>query len=157
MHPFARLLPLICACVAIQACATRPAPSPATDRYASPPASSAGTTAAGAAATASEPSVAPGAAAASTQSTSAPVAHRIVLEDKTLTNDEVKQLFAQGYKPVGRNGEVFYCRSEAQTGSRFASMTCKTADQIKQIQQLSKDMLTTQQKTSGCAANRAGC
>jgi hypothetical protein len=83
--------------------------------------------------------------------------NRIVLEDKTLTNDEVKALFAQGYKPVGRNGEVYYCRREQQTGSRFATMTCKTADQMKQITQESKDLLSTKQKPSGCTMQGPSC
>jgi hypothetical protein len=83
--------------------------------------------------------------------------NRIVLEDKTLTNDEVKALFAQGYKPVGRNGEVYYCRREQQTGSRFATMTCKTADQMKQIAQDGKELLSAKQKPGGCAAQGSGC
>ena len=133
MNPLTRLLTVICACVGTQACATHPAP--------------ARTDADAAART----------AAAATQSTRAPVVQRIVLEDKTLTNDEVRQLFAQGYKPVGRNGEVYYCRSGAPTGSRVASMTCKTAEQMKQIEEASKYLLTQSQKTGGCAANRTSC
>ena len=92
-----------------------------------------------------------------TQSARAPVARRIVLEDKTLTNDEVRDLFAQGYKPVGRNGEVYYCRSDTPTGSRVASLSCKTADQMKQIEAASKEMLTQSQKIGGCAAARSSC
>jgi hypothetical protein len=82
---------------------------------------------------------------------------RIVLEDKTLTNDEVRALFAQGYKPVGRDGRVYYCRREQQTGSRFATMTCKTAEEMKQLTQDSKDMLSNQQKVGGCRSLGAGC
>jgi len=77
---------------------------------------------------------------------------RIVLEDKTLTNDEIRQLFAQGYKPVSRDGEVYYCRREAEIGSRIATMHCKTAEQMKQITRDSKDLLGARQKTGGCGA-----
>src|SRR6202012_5058428 len=57
--------------------------------------------------------------------------NRIYLEDKTLTNDEVKKLFAQGYKPTSRNGEVYYCRKEGTLGTRFETTTCRTAQQMK--------------------------
>jgi hypothetical protein len=79
------------------------------------------------------------------------------MEDKTLTNDEVRRLIAQGYKPVGRDGEVYYCRSDMPTGSRVASVSCKTAEQMKQIQEASKDMLTQSQKTGGCRSGQQSC
>jgi hypothetical protein len=74
---------------------------------------------------------------------------RIVLEDKTLTNDEIAKLFAEGYKPSTHNGEVVYCRKETVTGSRFKQMNCKTADQIKQLTQDSKDFLAKKQIPGG--------
>jgi hypothetical protein len=83
--------------------------------------------------------------------------NRIVLEDKTLTNDEIKALFAQGYKPKSRDGQVYYCRQETQTGSRFATMTCRTAEQMKQIAQDSKDLINNTQKVGGCRSLAAGC
>jgi hypothetical protein len=76
---------------------------------------------------------------------------KIVLEDKTLTNDEVAKLFADGYKPSTRNGEVVYCRKETVTGSRFKQMSCKTADQLKAITQASKDLLAEKQRPGGNA------
>lgn len=81
----------------------------------------------------------------------------IVLKDDTLTNDEIKALFAQGYKPMGRGGKVYYCHQEMKTGSRFSTMTCKTAEQMKQLTQDSKDLISSSQKTGGCRANAAGC
>ena len=125
MNAIVRLFPVICACVVTHAFATDPPSNP-------------------------EP-VKPESSASTAAPQSKPA--RFVLEDKTLTNDEVRQLFGQGYKPVGRNGEVLYCRNEAQTGSRFTTMTCKTANQIKQIMQDSKDMLAAHQKSSGCRAS----
>ncbi len=63
---------------------------------------------------------------------------RIVLEDKTLTNEEVQQVLAQGYKPVGRNGKVYYCRREQVTGTNVPSTMCMTADTLKQLQEREK-------------------
>ncbi len=80
-----------------------------------------------------------------------------MLEDKDLTNDEIKALFAQGYKPMSRDGKVYYCHQEMKTGSRFATTTCKTAEQIKQLTQDSKDLVNSSQRTGGCRANAAGC
>ncbi len=122
-------MPLLGACALICACTTdRPAPTAAAAKPDAPPAA---------------------AAPAKT--------NRIVLEDKTLTNDEIKALFAQGYKPTSRDGKVYYCHQETKTGSRFATTVCKTAEQMKQLAQDSKDLVNSQQKTGGCRANSAGC
>ena len=75
---------------------------------------------------------------------------RIVLEDKSLTNEEIKQIFAMGYKPVERHGNVYYCRREIETGSRFDKETCRTGDEVKRLTQASKDTLTKLQTTGGC-------
>ena len=75
---------------------------------------------------------------------------RIVLQDKSLTNEDIKQIFALGYKPVERHGDVYYCRREVQTGSRFDKVTCRTGDEVKRITQASKDTLTEFQGTGGC-------
>ena len=98
---------------------------------------------------------APSSGGAAAAATGKPV--RIVLDDKTLTNDEVRELFAQGYKPQERNGQIFYCRREMETGSRFTSMTCKTAEQLKEITQNSKDYLDAQQRPGGCRHEGPGC
>lgn len=58
---------------------------------------------------------------------------RIALQDKEVTNEEIKQLLAQGYKPVSRNGEVYYCRSEEVLGSHLPRKMCRTYDQIKHL------------------------
>jgi hypothetical protein len=79
---------------------------------------------------------------------------RVVLEDKTLTNAQIAALFAQGYKPVERHGEVYYCRRESETGSRFQKMSCKSADQIKQLTRDSKDLLAEKQMPSGTRADQ---
>jgi hypothetical protein len=75
---------------------------------------------------------------------------RVVLNDKTLTNEEVRQMLAQGYKPQkGRGDDVLYCRSELPTGTRFAKRVCKNADQIKEQTRDSKDLLDAKQRPSG--------
>ena len=129
-----RLMALLGTCVLIGACSTnRPtvAPAPAPTRA---------------------PAPAPG-------DTTNPTAKqkRLYLEDKTLTNDEVRKLFEQGYKPISRNGEVYYCRREAQLGTRFETTICRTADQMKQLEQESKDLATQKQRPGGCTTQGASC
>ena len=134
-----RLLPIVGTCVLVCACASnRPAP-PAAARPVPPPAA------------APTPTATDGTSATSART------NRIVLKDDTLTNDEIKALFAQGYKPMGRGGKVYYCHQEMKTGSRFSTTTCKTAEQMKQLTQDSKDLISSSQKTGGCRANAAGC
>jgi hypothetical protein len=50
--------------------------------------------------------------------------------DKSLTDAQVKELLARGYKPQARGDEVLYCRREHQLGSRFETKICKTANPI---------------------------
>jgi hypothetical protein len=134
-----RLLPIVGTCVIVCACASnRPTP-PVAARPVPPPAA------------ATTPTATDGTAASPART------NRIVLEDDTLTNDEIKALFAQGYKPMGRGGKVYYCHQEMKTGSRFSTTTCKTAEQMKQLTQDSKDLISSSQKTGGCRANAAGC
>jgi len=67
--------------------------------------------------------------AASTPAKSAPV----VLEDKTLTQEQVNRMLSQGYKPKkGRGDSVLYCRDESAMGTHFTKTVCLTAEQIKQ-------------------------
>lgn len=141
MNRFLRLLAVMGACLVMYACASeRPAgPAAAPAKAVPPPAATSIATAPDS----------PGAAAAKPR--------RIVLEDKTLTNDEIKALFAQGYKPVGRDGKVYYCRREMLTGSRFSTTTCKTAEQMKQLTQDSKDLIKNTQRTGECRSMGTGC
>ncbi len=146
MDTLIRSIPLIAVVVFASACSTAPSATETGNRSVQPGAS---------ASTATPVSSAQSTGDRSTSASSN--TSRIVMEDKTLTNEEVKQLFAQGYKPVSRNGEVYYCRREEQLGTRFAEMTCKTAQQMKQLTQESKDMLSSKQRTGGCAAQGAAC
>jgi len=54
-------------------------------------------------------------------------------------------LVKAGYQVKRRDGDIFYCRSESSVGTRFASTTCLTAQQIRERErsvQQSKDFLT---------------
>jgi hypothetical protein len=76
----------------------------------------------------------------------------VVLVDKTMTDAQVKQLLAKGYKPQSRGGEVFYCRREAVLGSRFEQKICKLAEQLMRDEQDSKDMAQRMQQPMGSPA-----
>jgi hypothetical protein len=82
---------------------------------------------------------------------------RVYLEDKTLTNEEVKKLFDQGYKPTSRNGEVYYCKKEGQIGTRFEKTSCRTAEQMKEQERESKDLALEKQRPGGCTSQGPAC
>jgi hypothetical protein len=110
-----------------------------------------------------EPAAAAAATPATTASTSAPTTassakpNPVVLEDKTLTQEEVKQLLAQGYRPLNRDGQLYYCRRETELGSRFAKLHCRTGEQAKQRAEDGKDWLNKVQTPSGCRPNGPTC
>jgi len=141
MKRLVRFMPVLGACALVCACASdHPANTTAAAARPVPPPA------------ATPPATAPGGTAAAPTKT-----NRIVLEDKDLTNDEIRALFAQGYKPMSRDGKVYYCRQEMKTGSRFATRTCKTAEQMKQVTQDSKDLVNSTQRTGACRTNAAAC
>lgn len=59
-------------------------------------------------------------------------------------------LVHRGYKPSMRNGQLYYCRSEDLTGSRFPKVVCQTADQIKQQEENTRDTLGTTRPQGPC-------
>ena len=150
MNTFVRLMPVLFACVATQVVAGDPPTPKAVDPDKPAASSVAVSTDSAAAANPAQAKADPG--------TTAPAAakpERLVLEDKTLTNAEVSQLLAQGYRPQkGRGDDVLYCRSEQPTGTRFPQKVCKTADQIKAQIRDSKDMAARQQMPSGNPAGK---
>ena len=145
MNTFVRLMPVLFACVATQVVAGDP-PTPKTVDPNKPAASPV-------AASADSASAANSAQSKADPATTAPPAakpERLVLDDKTLTNAEVSQMFSQGYRPQkGRGDDVLYCRSEQPTGTRFPKKVCKSADQIKEQIRDSKDLTERQQMPSG--------
>ena len=83
-------------------------------------------------------------------------AGRKILVDDTVTDAQLRQILNKGYKPASqaRGNEVYYCRSERELGSRFETKVCKTAAQIFQEEQGSKEAATYVQRTG--AASREG-
>ena len=59
-------------------------------------------------------------------------------------------LLRRGYKASMRRGQLYYCRSEDLTGSRFPKVICQTADQIKQQEQNTRDTLGTTRQQGPC-------
>lgn len=139
MNTFVRLMPVLFACVATQVVAGDP-PTPKTIEPDKP----ATQAAAPATDTASQTTPSPTKPEAATTPAQP---QRVVLNDKSVTNEEVRQLLAQGYKPQkGRGDDVLYCRSEQPVGTRFAKRVCKSADQIKAQTQDSKELLEMKQR-----------
>jgi hypothetical protein len=68
---------------------------------------------------------------------------RKVLVDDTVTEAQLKQILAKGYRPVSQapGNEVSYCRSEQLSGERFQTKVCKTARRILEDEQRSKDFI----------------
>jgi hypothetical protein len=155
-----RLLFVICTCAIAQAFAAPPASAepeppaaqaPAVANAASQPAATAQPSAADNAAKpdTSDKASATQSSNASDATANAPAASgamKTVLVDKTLTNAQVKQLLAKGYKPQGRGDEVYYCRREQELGSRFERKVCKTADQITRDELDSQEIAENAQK-----------
>lgn len=133
MDKLIRLILVTLACVAAQACADHPTTAGAVKpAISATPAATAETM----------PPASPVPVSANTQ--------RVVLDDKTLTQDEVNQLLSQGYKPrKGHDDQVLYCRSEPQLGSRFEKKVCLSGTQIKAAIQDSKDATRTLERNLG--------
>jgi len=157
-----RLLFVICTCAVAQAFASGPASvepeqsasqqsAPATADAAKQQSTSApannGVTNATATSTATEKT-------STTQSPSSTVVvNKVVLVDKTLTDAQVKELLAKGYKPQARGSEVFYCRREPILGSKFEHKVCKSAEQIALAEKDSKEMTERIQRTGSVGGN----
>ena len=53
-----------------------------------------------------------------------------------------KDLLRQGYHTTVRSGQLFYCRSQALTGTRFKSNVCMREEEILDEQRRAHDTLT---------------
>src|SRR5262249_23476732 len=112
MRTLDRLLPLICACALVQACASNHAASPT------------------------------------------PTANPATgLNVDSLTEQERKNLYALGYRPMNRGSEIFYCRKEVQLGSRFETTACRTGEQLKQDTELGQKITGDYQRPGFCPKN----
>jgi hypothetical protein len=89
-------------------------------------------------------------------SSSAKKSVRKVLVDDTVTDAQLKQILAKGYKPEtqARGNEVYYCRSEPVLGSRFETKVCRTAVRILQDEQQGKEATTNVERTGGNPAGK---
>jgi hypothetical protein len=84
------------------------------------------------------PEVAPASAAAVAPSASAPAGESP--KPAATIDPRVKQLLAKGYRPATRNGEIMYCKTEQELGSRIAAKkVCGTVDELQSRVQDSKD------------------
>ena len=129
MNMFRRLIPVVFACAAAQAFAGDPVTSTSTPPTATSPTST---------------------TAASTPAKPAPV----VLQDKTLTQEEVNRMLSQGYKPKkGRGDSVLYCRDEPAMGTHFTRTVCMTAEQIKQRTADSREITDKLETNGGLKTN----
>ena len=68
-----------------------------------------------------------------------------VLVDDTVTEAQLRQILARGYRPVAQapGNEVSYCRAEQLSGQRFQTKVCKTARRILEDEQRSKDLINS--------------
>ena len=90
-------------------------------------------------------------AAAPSVANAQPVADKSVknvLVDDTVTDAQLKQILAKGYRPVTQapGNEVSYCRNEQLSGERFQTKVCKTARRILEDEQRAKDLTSSVQR-----------
>ena len=71
-----------------------------------------------------------------------------VLVDDTVTDAQLRQILAKGYRPVTQapGNEVSYCRNEQLSGERFQTKVCKTARRILEDEQRAKDLTDSVQR-----------
>ena len=160
MNAFLRLMFITCTWAIAPAFAGGPAPAepeqpaPQSSAPAAPNAASQPTTAAPTNAASNATTAATSEKPSTTQSPNAATPGKVVLVDKTMTDAQVKQLLAKGYRPQPRGDEVFYCRRETILGSHFEQKICKTAEQIMRDERDSQEMTGRMQQPMGSPAGR---
>lgn len=65
-----------------------------------------------------------------------------------VTRELIKQAHDLGYKVEHRGDEVFFCRSEAQLGSRFEKKVCATPEQLDLIARQSQELMRKMQNSN---------
>jgi len=63
-----------------------------------------------------------------------------------IADAQIKQMRERGYKPVLRKGEMVFCRSEGQIGTRFPSTRCSTLDELNRAEQTGKEYVNSIQQ-----------
>jgi hypothetical protein len=76
---------------------------------------------------------------------------KLVLVDDTVTDAQLKQILAKGYKPESQAAghEVIYCRRERPMGTRFETKICKTSGRILQDELQGQELGRRAERTSG--------
>jgi hypothetical protein len=81
-------------------------------------------------------------ASAAPTNSNALAAHQPSADPQKLTPERIMQLQREGYKLVDRDGETYFCRTEAKTGSRLARETiCMTEPEITRLREQTKQGL----------------
>ena len=140
--------------------AAAPTQQPTTADQGNPPPGGAPSTAPGAASSATTAPTgmsAPPAIASKSEhaptATAAPASAAAQSAKTTELSADEKNYLSHGYKLQIRGGQKYFCRSETDTGSHFASTTCRTAEQMAATRQNSKDFTSGMERSSG---NRPG-
>jgi hypothetical protein len=101
---------------------------------------------AAAATTAANSAVAAAPAPAADAKLAAPTVADKAAADKAALDAEIKKMRGRGYKPLVRNGQQLYCRSEGEIGSHFERTRCNTMDELKQAELNGKDYVKSIQQ-----------
>jgi len=91
---------------------------------------------------------APATAAADQAKTAATTATTTAKATDAATPEQAKIFRSAGYKTEVRNGITYYCRKEAQLGTRFETKVCGTADEIRRSTASSQELVSTIQRTA---------
>jgi hypothetical protein len=151
-----RLLLVSCACAVAQAFAAgsdsnavEPGQPPSQSSPAAPPGAIAPSPAAAASASST---TTPGATPDTAKARSvANKPAKLVLVDDTVTDAQLKQILAKGYKPESQapGHEVFYCRRERPIGTRLETKICRTSRRILQDELQGKELGRRAERTGG--------
>ena len=91
-----------------------------------------------------------GAATASAPAGATPTSAALVADhpaDKSNVVDP--SILKHGYKPVHRNGQLLYCRSQILTGTHFQNTVCLTEAQVNASERERQDVLDQLAKSGG--------
>ncbi|MDP9088856.1 MAG: hypothetical protein M3O26_08975 [Pseudomonadota bacterium] len=66
--------------------------------------------------------------------------------ETAVSDAQIKQMRARGYKPVMRNGTLVFCRSEGQIGTHFEQTRCSTIDALNRAELTGKEYVDSLQK-----------
>jgi hypothetical protein len=88
-----------------------------------------------------------------TTGAAAPVADHPA-DDPTIVNQKYVK---RGYRPVRRNGEILYCRSETLTGTHFKNTVCLSAAQMQLAERNNQDTIDQMGKAGSVDCRVSKC